>query len=151
MHLLAIGWCYLQLIGVTHAVTVLMGAPLIADVLRTLLFSLYVVTIGFLPLILRLQGNLKDIYTFLFGNELQLPSIASMNTTQRLLIRNLAWGTIIGAWAGAIPIPLDWDRWWQRWPITCLVSSTLGVVVSVIVSYSWLWLRRRPKFNKATE
>ena len=151
MHLLAVGWCYLQLIGITHVLTVLMGAPLIADVLRTLLFSLYVVTIGFLPLILRLQGNLKDIYAFLFENELQLSVIGSMNTTHRFLMRNLAWGTIIGAWAGAIPIPLDWDRWWQRWPITCLVSVTIGAVVSLVASYSWLWLRKRPKFNKDTE
>ena len=24
-----------------------------------------------------------------------------------------AIGTVIGAWLGAVPIPLDWDREWQ--------------------------------------
>ncbi|XP_035228453.1 phosphatidylinositol-glycan biosynthesis class F protein-like isoform X2 [Stegodyphus dumicola] len=34
--------------------------------------------------------------------------------------------TIVGAWLGAIPIPLDWDRPWQTWPITCCIGSVLG-------------------------
>jgi len=25
----------------------------------------------------------------------------------------VSWLTVIGAWAGAFPIPLDWDRDWQ--------------------------------------
>lgn len=36
--------------------------------------------------------------------------------------------TVVGAWVGAFPIPLDWDRPWQvsrsllmliRWPLGC--------------------------------
>lgn len=34
--------------------------------------------------------------------------------------------TIIGAWLGAFPIPLDWDRPWQAWPITCCIGASLG-------------------------
>ena len=33
-----------------------------------------------------------------------------------------AWGSLAGAWMGAIPIPLDWDRPWQRWPVTCVAG-----------------------------
>ena len=29
-------------------------------------------------------------------------------------------GGIVGAWLGAVPIPLDWDREWQKWPVTIL-------------------------------
>ncbi|CAG8648995.1 11044_t:CDS:2 [Funneliformis mosseae] len=43
-------------------------------------------------------------------------------------------GTIIGAWAGAIVIPLDWDRPWQVWPISCVLSSYIGHVVGSILS-----------------
>lgn len=35
-------------------------------------------------------------------------------------------GTMIGAWSGAVPIPLDWDRAWQAWPVTVVVGAYLG-------------------------
>ena len=38
-------------------------------------------------------------------------------------------GTMIGAWCGAIPIPLDWDKPWQQWPCTILTGAYLGYVV----------------------
>lgn len=100
-----------------------MGAPLLTDIIRTIFFSFYLITIGFLPIIWKFQGDLKQIYRFIFEN------------SHRNLSKNLVLGSIIGAWLGAIPIPLDWDRWWQRWPITCLVSSTIGVFLSLIFSY----------------
>merc|ERR1712096_394402 len=37
-----------------------------------------------------------------------------------------AVGTFIGAWVGAFPIPLDWDRSWQIWPITCCIGGVVG-------------------------
>lgn len=42
-----------------------------------------------------------------------------------------AIGSVLGAWFGAWPIPLDWDRWWQTWPITCVVGSMLGYSASL--------------------
>lgn len=52
-------------------------------------------------------------------------------------------GTLIGAWIGAVPIPLDWcvssilglrpfgaddyrDRDWQKWPVTIVTGAYLG-------------------------
>ncbi|KAI1008165.1 hypothetical protein K3495_g74 [Podosphaera aphanis] len=35
-------------------------------------------------------------------------------------------GAFFGGWLGAIPIPLDWDREWQKWPITVLTGIYLG-------------------------
>jgi phosphatidylinositol glycan class F len=140
---LSVGFCYLQLIGITYGVSVFMGAPLLTDVIRTFLFSCYMVLIGFTPVIISLKGNLKEIYNFIFENEFY--------SKEKFFMKNLIWGTIIGAWLGAIPISLDWDRWWQRWPITCLISSTIGAGFSIIGSYLWLWIRKRQKFNKDIE
>lgn len=36
---------------------------------------------------------------------------------------------MIGAWCGAVPIPLDWDEPWQKWPVTILTGAYLGYVV----------------------
>jgi phosphatidylinositol glycan class F len=142
---ISIGVCYLQLIGITYGVCILMGAPLLKDVIRTLIFSIYIVLIGFTPIVISSKGNLKEIYDFVFQNEFYL---TRLNSKKFFFMRNLVWGTIFGAWLGAIPIPLDWDRWWQQWPITCLVSSTMGAGFSIIISYLWLWIRKRQKFDK---
>jgi GPI ethanolamine phosphate transferase 2/3 subunit F len=40
-----------------------------------------------------------------------------------------AVGAALGAWLGAVPIPLDWDRDWQQWPITIVVGIYLGYIV----------------------
>lgn len=38
-------------------------------------------------------------------------------------------GAFLGAWLGAIPIPLDWDREWQKWPVTIVAGVYLGYFV----------------------
>lgn len=144
----SVGLCYLKLIAIAYGVCVLMGAPLLTDKARTLIFSIYIILIGFTPVIINLKGNLSDIYNFVLQNDVYL----LMSTSKKLFyVRNLVWGTLIGAWLGAIPIPLDWDRWWQEWPITCLVSSTIGAFCSLLGSYIWLWIRNRQKYTEDIE
>lgn len=43
------------------------------------------------------------------------------------------WGGIAGAWLGAVPIPLDWDREWQRWPVTIVVGIVVGYIIGRLV------------------
>ena len=45
-----------------------------------------------------------------------------------------AVGAFVGAWFGAFPIPLDWDRPWQEWPISCNIGMTLGAFLGNCVS-----------------
>ncbi|CAG8506653.1 35474_t:CDS:2 [Gigaspora margarita] len=42
--------------------------------------------------------------------------------------------TVVGAWLGAIVIPLDWDRPWQVWPIPCVIGGFVGHIVGSIIS-----------------
>lgn len=35
-------------------------------------------------------------------------------------------GCFVGGWIGAIPIALDWDREWQKWPCTVVWGSVIG-------------------------
>ncbi|RMZ77033.1 hypothetical protein DV738_g4634, partial [Chaetothyriales sp. CBS 135597] len=35
-------------------------------------------------------------------------------------------GAFVGGWIGAIPIALDWDREWQKWPCTVIWGVVLG-------------------------
>jgi phosphatidylinositol glycan class F len=42
-------------------------------------------------------------------------------------------GACVGAWVGAIPIPLDWDREWQKWPVTIIAGLYAGAVVGKVL------------------
>lgn len=33
---------------------------------------------------------------------------------------------MVGGWFGAVPIALDWDREWQKWPCTVVWGVVLG-------------------------
>lgn len=42
-------------------------------------------------------------------------------------------GTCVGAWLGAVPIPLDWDREWQKWPVTILCGIYGGYLAGKLL------------------
>ncbi|KAJ5115485.1 hypothetical protein NUU61_001244 [Penicillium alfredii] len=58
-----------------------------------------------------------------------------------------ALGTGLGAWFGAIPIPLDWDRPWQAFPITILVGAYIGYAVGSLLSRTPLLYGKRIQFT----
>lgn len=47
----------------------------------------------------------------------------------------MAVGGVVGCWLGVIPIPLDWDRPWQVWPVTLLAGTYLGTFVGNFVAF----------------
>lgn len=54
-------------------------------------------------------------------------------------------GTALGAWLGAVPIPLDWDRDWQRWPVTICAGMWIGWIVGRSLG-EWVLKGIRMKF-----
>jgi hypothetical protein len=44
------------------------------------------------------------------------------------------WGASLGAWCGAMVIPLDWDRPWQKWPIPCVAGAVVGFGVGGVAA-----------------
>ncbi|KAK1754483.1 glycosylphophatidylinositol anchor phosphoethanolamine transferase [Echria macrotheca] len=51
-------------------------------------------------------------------------------------------GAFVGAWLGAVPIPLDWDRDWQRWPVTILCGLYGGCLLGRVLGGSLFWGKR---------
>lgn len=43
-------------------------------------------------------------------------------------------GAVIGAWLGAWPMPLDWERPWQEWPICVTYGAIAGHLIGMVVS-----------------
>lgn len=55
-------------------------------------------------------------------------------------------GALVGAWLGAVPIPLDWDREWQKWPVTVVTGAYLGYGVGKVVG-GWVCKGKRVEFE----
>ncbi|KAJ4718675.1 phosphatidylinositol-glycan biosynthesis class F protein-like [Melia azedarach] len=45
-----------------------------------------------------------------------------------------AHGAVVGAWFGAWPMPLDWERPWQEWPICVTYGAVAGYLVAMVAS-----------------
>ncbi|XP_064623948.1 phosphatidylinositol-glycan biosynthesis class F protein-like [Lineus longissimus] len=121
-----------------HCIAILFGAPLIVGVSETYHFSLMLTATTVFPACLTLGTNAEEwLKVFIHkkpGNILE----------KQLLIT--FWCSIIGAWLGAFPIPLDWDRPWQEWPISCVLGTLFGYVTGLLGSSFYLaWLQRRQK------
>ncbi|KAK2807243.1 hypothetical protein FQN50_005530 [Emmonsiellopsis sp. PD_5] len=63
---------------------------------------------------------------------------------------DVVWGGTVGvglgAWLGAVPIPLDWDRPWQAYPITIITGAYIGYVVGCIAGRTPLLYGKRIQF-----
>ncbi|KAG2735722.1 hypothetical protein G9P44_001936 [Scheffersomyces stipitis] len=105
----------------------LFGAPLASHLTETFLLAVHLSFLIFNPLLVLFKFDLdafvsvfkaERIYRLIFGNYILASSLVA----------------VAGVWIGVIPIPLDWDRPWQQWPITLLVGGYVGSVVGGALS-----------------
>ena len=61
-----------------------------------------------------------------------VPSVCRFNTGEERYVFLSCLATLLGAWLGAFPILLDWNRVWQEWPIPCSVGAVLGHTAGVL-------------------
>jgi phosphatidylinositol glycan class F len=97
-----------------HLLFVLFGAPLLDHALRTLLCSAHFAVLGLFPIFYARGVDDQAMLAIVSAS-------APLDETFGALL-----GATLGAWLGAVPIPLDWDRDWQAWPITVVVGMFLG-------------------------
>ncbi|KAI2605795.1 GPI biosynthesis protein family Pig-F-domain-containing protein [Hypoxylon fragiforme] len=104
-----------------HVVLVLFGAPLLTHIPHTLLCSTYLAVLGLFPLLYTRGVSGRDW--------LEILSVrAPLDEAFGGLI-----GACVGAWLGAVPIPLDWDREWQKWPVTIVCGIYAGYLTGKLL------------------
>ncbi|WVZ55295.1 hypothetical protein U9M48_005971 [Paspalum notatum var. saurae] len=57
-------------------------------------------------------------------------------------------GAVLGAWLGAWPMPLDWERPWQEWPICVTYGAIAGRLVGMAVSLVLIAVHKRSRNEK---
>ncbi|KAI8986483.1 GPI biosynthesis protein Pig-F [Pilobolus umbonatus] len=130
-----IGYSLLSVVvgtGVLHALTILFGAPLTEKISNTVLFSAYLSIITIMPCFEVLTENVW-LKVFIQHCPVSTPEIYAY--TQAIC-------SLSGAWVGAIVLPLDWDREWQAWPISCIISTYVGHSVGVVAAFVWSSLKK---------
>ena len=85
-----------------HCTMVLFGAPFLTHVRHTLLCAAHIALLSLFPLFYA-RGVDSSAWAAIAG------FLAPLDETFGGLI-----GATAGAWLGAVPIPLDWDRDWQE-------------------------------------
>merc|ERR1712000_163096 len=100
-----------------HILFVLFGAPLLDHVARTFLRAAHFSILAAFPMFYTRGVDAQSMLA-LAGAYAPLDEVSGG-----------VLGAVLGAWLGAVPIPLDWDREWQTWPITIVVGMYLGYAV----------------------
>ena len=109
-----------------HVIAILFGAPINILVGRTFVWAAIQAALVTMPACQAL-GFDGDKWRRCFArSEFRGPA--------ETLICAPALASVAGSWAGAIPIPLDWDRPWQAWPVTCIVGALVGYATGAIVA-----------------
>lgn len=114
---------------------VIFGAPILTQHYETFFFALLMTILTALPCVLHLDTeNIPVLFLSLFEG-------TDIHTYYFWNIRL----TILGAWLGAVVIPLDWNRPYQKWPIPCCIGAMGGCYIANIFS-----LLRRRFYKKKT-
>ncbi|GAA96619.1 uncharacterized protein L969DRAFT_88016 [Mixia osmundae IAM 14324] len=131
---------------VIHVIIFLLGAPLLRKLQYTYLLSLQISVLAVSPLAAAVSlRTTAGRWTWI-----RLISLFDPRTETDIAILAPMTGTVVGAWLGAIPIPLDWDRPWQSWPITPLLGCFVGHFVGSFVGLA-ICLVRRAVIDEARE
>ncbi|KAK3328020.1 GPI biosynthesis protein family Pig-F-domain-containing protein [Cercophora scortea] len=100
-----------------HVTMILFGAPFLTHGAQTFLCALHLAILAVFPLFYA-HGVDSAAWAAVAGFQ------APLDETFGGLV-----GALVGAWLGAVPIPLDWDREWQKWPVTILCGIYGGYLI----------------------
>ncbi|KAK9468838.1 GPI biosynthesis protein family Pig-F-domain-containing protein [Lipomyces arxii] len=113
-----------------HVLFILFGAPVMFSAYLTYLLSVHTAMLALFPLLCTIPLDAENWLNIAAINAPLTPAYGA------------AMGTVFGAWLGALPIPLDWDRDWQAWPITIVVGEYFGNGIGRLIG---VYLSQRAK------
>ncbi|OIW28535.1 hypothetical protein CONLIGDRAFT_681489 [Coniochaeta ligniaria NRRL 30616] len=113
-----------------HLAMILFGAPFLTHLQHTLLCAAHLSILTLFPLFY-IHG--VDPAAWL--------AVAAFRAPFDEAVGGLVGG-LVGAWLGAVPIPLDWDREWQKWPVTILCGVYLGYFVGKLLGGTLVFGKR---------
>ncbi|KAJ7030607.1 GPI biosynthesis protein family Pig-F-domain-containing protein [Mycena alexandri] len=111
-----------------YAVLILFGAPLFNHIPHTALLALLLSFLAAFPPSYALGAPTSSAATRFAWVQLFVEFDPHTPLERALLYP--AVGALLGAWAGAVPMALDWDRAWQTYPLPPLFGAFAGYVLA---------------------
>lgn len=115
------------LANVVFVILILFGAPLSSNLKESYALAYHLSLIIFQPLLIAYKLNYEQFF-----------SLFKMDKIYRAVFTNpvlaSSFFAVVGTWFGVLPIPLDWDRPWQQWPITLMCGGYLGAFFGAVVA-----------------
>ncbi|BES87923.1 GPI biosynthesis protein family Pig-F [Nesidiocoris tenuis] len=105
-----------------YVVAVLFGAEILSKHEETLMFGAFTSLLTIFPM--TLHTGRQAVMKFMANQP-------ALNMFHKLFYRTFQF-TLVGAWVGAAFIPLDWERPWQAWPITCSFGALIGNIMGYL-------------------
>ncbi|XP_033840584.1 phosphatidylinositol-glycan biosynthesis class F protein [Periophthalmus magnuspinnatus] len=118
-----------------HTVLVLYGAPLIDSALETFSLAVLLTSLTTLRCLCVLGPNIQA-WIRVFSRH---GAMSVWDTCLQITVTC----SLVGAWLGAFPIPLDWDRPWQVWPVSCSFGATFGFLTGLFAAPTWIHYHRK--------
>lgn len=113
-------------------ITVCFGAPVVSSWFETGSFCLLICLLTAYPCLLVLGPSPSSLVRVWASLD---TDTSPLNTT--LYLNSVC--SLAGAWLGAVPLPLDWDRPWQAWPITSCLGAVAGHVAGNVLGACRVW------------
>ena len=104
-------------VPILTAIQILFGAPVTTHIPQTILSSSHLALLAIFPL----------VYVHGSDSKKWREVVSAYSPIDEVF--GAAVGCFLGAWLGAVPIPLDWDREWQKWPVTIVTGAYIGYMV----------------------
>jgi len=111
-----------------HTIIILFGAPVIQSASETFHLSCLLTVTSTLPCVCTIGPSI-DLWTKTWASYCK-----SREFTREFSVLVVSVCSVAGAWLGAFPIPLDWDRPWQIWPVSCLIGTAIGHCAGLIIA-----------------
>ncbi|GAB1599102.1 phosphatidylinositol-glycan biosynthesis class F protein-like [Argonauta hians] len=122
-----------------HFIAVCFGAPFFTHTSETFHFAMLLSCCSILPILMSVGTNFNCWLKIFVENH---PGDGCEQTAFILCICS-----IVGAWLGAFPIPLDWDRPWQVWPISCEIGTLCGYLAGLVISSGFIFRESKKVFK----
>ncbi|KAJ9178905.1 hypothetical protein P3X46_010751 [Hevea brasiliensis] len=116
---------------VTALGAIVLGAPVGIEYLpKTINWSLLMSSCMFVPA--------ASVFGSSWSHWQRIFAYTKPNESLEYMICIPAHGAVIGAWLGAWPMPLDWERPWQEWPVCVTYGAMTGYLLAMVVSLGFV-------------
>jgi len=115
---------------VFHIIAVCYGAPFFSKTTETFHFATLLTALVCFPCCLVIGPNRESFCRIFFEDSCDLGMETAVYITSVC--------SVLGAWLGAFPIPLDWDISWQEWPVSCALGAHGGYTAGLFLAALYL-------------